>query len=101
MKGKDTRKTIKKIRRLCKPRGIEVLVESQRGKGSHVSLIFIDRDTKEFVRVTISGKDEISAGVQRGILRYLEDFISKYGDLAGKTVLAMAVKKILEAIFKD
>lgn len=101
MRGKDTRKTIKKIRRICKPKGIDVLVESRRGKGSHVSLIFIDRKTKDYVRFTIAGKDEISAGVQRDIIKYLDWLNSKNTGAAAKAILILTVKKILESIFGE
>jgi hypothetical protein len=64
------------------------------GKGSHQGLVFRDRKTGENVRIVISGDKEISPGVQREVLKFLRG-------LATRLALAEAVRRILEAVFKD
>ncbi len=93
MRGQDTRKTLRKLRRICDANGIELLVLPA-GKGSHLALLFQDRASGDKIKIIIAGHKDISAGVQRGALRYLRD-------LATRVALAEALRRILEAVFKD
>lgn len=93
MRARDRRKTLKKLRRMCDANGIDLTVLPG-GRGPHKALLFEDRASGEKVTITISGGKEISPGVQRGSLKYLRD-------LATRMALAKAVRRILEAVFKD
>ena len=71
MRPRDTRKALKDLKALCREHGLEFSVVSGKGKGSHQGLLFRDPKTDEAVTLTIAGHDEISAGVQRELLRYV------------------------------
>ncbi len=93
MRGKDARKTLRKLRRICDANGIDLTVISA-GKGSHRALLFRDRASGDKVRIVIAGHKEISPGVQRGALKYLRK-------LATHVALAEALRRIFEAVFED
>ena len=57
---------IKKIKKLGKQRGIEVRVDSKRGKGSHITLYFGNRFT-----IMRNPKDELKKGTLNAMLSQL------------------------------
>jgi hypothetical protein len=73
MKPRDTRKSIAAAKELCKKHGIAFELIKEKGKGSHQALLFKDITTNESVKIVIAGGDQISPGVQRGILKYLRE----------------------------
>jgi predicted RNA binding protein YcfA (HicA-like mRNA interferase family) len=92
MRPRNYRATIKELRRLCGKRGIEVLEEPDKGKGSHRGLIFRDTATGEVVPVVISGHKDISPGVQRELIKYLKS-------IASRVTIAEIVRIILQNLF--
>ena len=78
---------------MCDANGIDLTVISA-GRGSHQALLFRDRASGDKVKIVIAGHKEISAGVQRGALRYLRE-------LATRVALAEELRRILEAVFED
>ncbi len=57
---------IKQIKKLGKQRGVEVRVDSKRGKGSHVTLYFGSRFT-----IVRNPKDELKKGTLNAMLSQL------------------------------
>ena len=57
---------IKKIQKLAKKRGIEVKIDSKRGKGSHVTLYFGHSFT-----IIRNPKDELKTGTLKAMLKQL------------------------------
>jgi hypothetical protein len=92
MKPRETRKSLKELTRSCAANGIDLIVESPRGGGSHFSIIFRGQATVESIRVTIVAGGTISPGVQRNWKRYV-------ASLVGKISIAEIICKILENIF--
>jgi predicted RNA binding protein YcfA (HicA-like mRNA interferase family) len=92
MQARDTRKAIRDLKQLCKSHGIELVVLSTRGKGSHQGLVFKDPKTGQSVTLTIANHKEISPGVQREVLKYA-------ASLAPRLALGEAVRLILERLF--
>ncbi len=93
MKHLDTRKTIKKLKRICAENGIDVIVVTRVGSGSHVGLIFKSRETGETVKLVFSGDRDISPGMQRNILRYVSEIVTVVS-------FAQLLHRILEKIFR-
>ncbi len=101
MRPKNTRKTLKEVRRRGKTNGIEVEVIPGRGKGSHVTIVFRDSSHVDVhVKLTIPGDEEISPGVQRGCLKRLTEIIQDALGPATRVALAEMVRRILESLFK-
>lgn len=84
MRARDTRKTLRELKALCRDHGLELSEVTKRGKGSHRSLLFRDPKTGEAVSLVIAGHEEISPGVQRGLLEYVRT-------LAGRIALGVAI----------
>lgn len=63
MKGSEF---VRKIKKLAKERGIEVRLDRQRGKGSHVTLYFGNRFT-----ILRNPKDELKTGTLKAMLNQL------------------------------
>jgi hypothetical protein len=78
MKHIAFKRLLRDIRKACKGAGIAVRLE--KGKGDHVAVVFEDRDGRN-VRLVWDGGREVSPGVQRGSLRYL-DSIHKTSQIA-------------------
>lgn len=93
MRRQSTQRVLKEVRKTCRTNGIDVVLIPSHGKGSHFGLLFSYRKTDEEFRIVISGKNEISAGVQRRALNYLRD-------LAKHVPWAEIVRRAFEAIFK-
>jgi hypothetical protein len=71
MKSRDRRKLFSELRRNCRAEGIELELVPDAGAGSHGSLIFRAEGARP-VRLVLAYAREITPGVQRSILRYLE-----------------------------
>ena len=101
MRPKNTRKTLKEVRRRCKANRIEVEVIAGRGKGSHLTIVFRASSPADVqVKLTIPGDEEISPGVQRGCLKRLTEIIQDALGSAPRVALAEMVRRILESLFK-
>ncbi len=87
----NSKKFLAELNRRCRRNVIELHVLP--AKGSHIALIFESPKGKEQFRIVLSGGKEISPGVQRNILKYVEK-------LASKLALAAVVRKILKALFE-
>jgi hypothetical protein len=94
MTPKEFRRFIRDFRRLCDANGFELILDKERGKGSHVGFIVKCRATGETLRFTTGGHKEISPGVQRGVIRYV-------ASREGQIVIAIIVRRILEHLFFD
>lgn len=90
MRARDRRKALRELKLLCRRHGLDVTIDTDRGKGSHIGLVFSDRKTGEAVTLTIAGSDNISPGVQRSILQYLRDL-----------AIRVSIAEILREIFED
>ncbi len=94
MGPKDFRKSIKALKKICRQNGIDLIVDPQKGAGSHRGIHFIDQKTRERVSLILKGGDDISPGVQRNCLEYL-------AKTASILVLASRLAKIWKDFFSD
>ena len=94
MKPIESHKAQKELRRLCAANGIDFSIEPVRGGGSHRAAVFTDPNTGRGFSFTFPAGKEISPGVQRHAIRYVESLI-------GKAPRAEIVKRILESVFSS
>lgn len=99
MRPRDSRNSIKALGKLCKRNGIEMTVETGRGRGSHRSLMFKDEKTGEVVAFVIPDTKEISPGVQRGAGNYFRDLATRLAVNTAARELAEAVRALWDGYF--
>lgn len=92
MKAIEYRKAKRDIARACRDHGIEFKEIPVSKGGSHVNWLFIRTVTGKTIRVVVVSGRELSPGVQREILKYLERQAA--GDSLAAAVFAI-VKSIL------
>ncbi len=69
---------IRRVRRRAKlAGGIDIIVDSRSGKGSHRAVIFADTKTGRSAHFIAGGGREISPGLQRRAIAYMDSISSK------------------------
>jgi methionine salvage enolase-phosphatase E1 len=68
----DSKKALRALRVLSKEAGLDFVVLKSKGKGSHQALIFQMHEGGERLQLIIPGHSEISPGVQRSMISYVE-----------------------------
>jgi hypothetical protein len=97
MQRRENRKVMREVRRSCASSGIETIEVSAHGKGNHQGVVFSDTENGARVKLIFSGAREISPGVQRRILKRLEEITN--GSQPNSN-LADRLREIFERIFK-
>jgi hypothetical protein len=71
MKPRGRRKLFSSLRQRCRGQGIQLELDPDAGAGSHGSLVFYINGASP-IRLVVAYSREITPGVQRSILKYLE-----------------------------
>lgn len=92
----DKAKALRQVRRSCTSAGIDFVSVPALGKGSHQGIVFKDLETGASVKLVFSGGREISPGVQRRILKRLDEHAEGGAPVDS---LADRLRKIFKRIF--
>lgn len=92
MKPVDRRRLITALHRGCRARGLELVEDPDAGAGSHGSLVFVG--PTDTLRLVIVYAREVSPGVQRAMLRYVEQQVEARRMNSGRS-LAQSVLELL------